>query len=103
MSQQTYPIKMQATKMFKNIDMFKRKDVSPHCEGQWNGVFEDEYNVEVKNDKARVHSNNPFNHKPSRYCKLNLVQVLSNSNMRVYQLTVNGQQAFFKIAHIIRK
>lgn len=102
MSQQTYPTKMYSSKMFKNIPMFKRADLSSHNDGQWVGILEDQYDVEVINDKARVYSNNPFNHKPSRFCKLRLVQKISNSNMRVYQLTVNGQQAFFKIAHIIR-
>lgn len=103
MSQQTYPIKMYESKMFKNIPMFKRPDISSHNDGQWNGFMETQYDVEVRSDnKARVFSNNPFNHKPSRFCKLKLVQVLSNTNMRVYQLTVNGQQAFFKIAYIIK-
>lgn len=103
MNQQVYPIKMQATKMFNDIDLFKRKDLSPHCDGSWKAPFEDEFNIEVKNDKARVYSNNPFAKKPSRFCNLNLVQQVPNSNMRIFQLTVNGKQVFFKIAHIIRK
>ena len=103
MNQQTYPQKMYSSKMFKNIPMFKRADLSPYCDGEWKGMFEDEFDVEVINDKARVYSNNPFNHKPSRFCKLKLIREEKDSNMRVFQLIVNGQKAFFKIAHIIRK
>ncbi len=94
-----YPIKMYASKMFNNIKMYKTASLNPR--DIWEDFMEHDYNVEVKNDKARVWSNNPFVKKPSRFCKLRCVQQLSG-NMRVYQLTVNGYQAFFKIAHIIR-
>ena len=83
--------------------MFKTADLNSHNDGQWTGILEDQYDVEVRQDnKARVYSNNPFAHKPSRFCKLRFIRQEKDSNMRVYQLTVNGCQAFFKIAHIIR-
>lgn len=86
------------TKKYKNIDMFKRADVSPHNDGCWKVPFEDEFDIEVKGNKARVYSNNPWAKKPSRYCKLTKVKDVPNSNKSVFQLTVNGCQAFFTIA-----
>jgi len=99
MSQQTYPIKMYASKMFKNIFMYKTKDLNSN--EKWEDFLEHDYDVEVKGDKARVHSNNPFVRKPSRFCKLRLIEKTPNSNKSLYQLTVNGKQAFFRIAHNI--
>ena len=88
-------------KKFNHIDMFKTADCTPHNNGQWIGAFEDEYHLEVKGDKARVFSNNPFNHRPSRWNKMRFIKKVKDSNKSIFQLTVNGCQAFFKIAHSI--
>jgi len=83
---------------FNDVKMFKTAECSSHNDGQWIGVFEDRYDLEVKDGKARVFSNNPFAHKPSNWCKLKLVKELPNTNKNVFRLRVNGQYAFFKVA-----
>jgi hypothetical protein len=81
-------------KKFNHIPMFKDGQLTK----SWAGFMEDDWDVEVKNDKARVFSNSPFAKKPSRFAKLTPIR--KEGNLRVYQLRVNGQKAFFKIAHI---
>lgn len=80
---------------FNHIPMFKDSNLTQ----SWAGFMEDDWDVETKGNKARVYSNSPFAHKPSRFSKLRLVG--QEGNKRIYQLTVNGNQAFFKIAYKI--
>jgi hypothetical protein len=82
------------TKKFNNVDLFKDKQLND----SWKAPFDDEHKLEVKGDKARVHSNNPFAHKPSAYRKLKLIKKVPNSNKSIFRLSVNGQHAFFKVA-----
>lgn len=83
-----------STKKFNHIPMFKDSCLTK----SWAGFMEDDWMVEVKGDKARVYSNSPFVKKPSRFAKL--IPIGKEGNLRVYQLTVNGNKAFFKIAYI---
>ena len=90
---------MSRVQKFNNVEMFKRADLSSHCDGQWIGVFEDRYDLEVKDGKGRVTSNNPFAKGVfSTWCKLKVVKNLPNTNKKVFRLSVNGQYAFFKLA-----
>jgi hypothetical protein len=84
-------------KTFKHIPMFQDAKLTK----SWSGFMEDDWDVEVKNDKARVFSNSPFAKKPSRFAKLTPIDKVGN--LRIYKLTVNGQKAFFKIAHITER
>jgi hypothetical protein len=85
-------------KKFNHVPMFKDAKLTQ----SWAGFFEDDWNVEVKGDKARVTSNNPFaKGKWSRFAKL--VPIGKVGNKRVYKLTVNGNKVFFKIAYITER
>ena len=96
MSEQRYSIKMYQSKMFKHITMYK----TIHLDETWEGSMEDDWDVEVKDDKARVYSNSPFAKNPSRFNKLTYMGK-TDGNLRIYKLTVNGCTAFFKIAYIL--
>ena len=85
-------------KKFNNIMMYKDSSLYR----TWEAPFEDNWDVEVKGDMARVYSNNPWAHKPSAYRKLKFIRKVKDSNKSVFRLTVNGQKAFFVIALNIR-
>jgi len=83
---------------FNDVKMFRTPELTPHNNGQYGAIFEDQYDLEVKDGKGRVFSNNPFEKKPSSWCKLKLVKELPNTNKNVFRLRVNRQYAFFKLA-----
>ena len=90
---------MSRVQKFNNVELFKRADLSPYCDGKWGGFMEDEYYLEVKDGKGRMGSNNPFAKGIfSSWCKLKVVKDLPKTKKKVFRLSVNGQYVFFKLA-----
>jgi hypothetical protein len=86
------------TKIYNDVKMFRTSELSKYNNGQFGTIFEEHYTLEVKGDKGRVYSDNPWIHKPSDWRKVKLIKKLKNTNKAIFRLKVNGMHTFFKVA-----
>lgn len=81
------------TQIFKHVELFKDFKLKE----TWKAPWDDQWDVEVKGRKARIHSCHPFTRKPSRFNTLSYLG--GYGEMRIYGLIVNGKKAYFAIPY----
>lgn len=79
------------------------KDIIIYRDFNFKTCYPKTYSLEVVGNKARVINDNPvFGEKSqSRLNKLNIIGGIGN-DIRLYSLSVNGNNVFFKIAYKIK-
>jgi len=82
---------MYVSEFYNHITLYK----STRFKDKWEEFMSHDYKIEVKGNKARIYSSNPWVRKPSRFNKL--VPLGNIGRLRTFGLTVNGNKVCFRI------